>query len=231
MRSTLMLWAIILAGCATTPEPQLPALQPDKAAIGIAIQMRPPLPLGVFDTAGVYFAGANDDGEPDLSKLYATHLASGGRAYALSVPPGRYVAVAAIFKPALTGAQYIVYLPHDLVVESATQADAGRLTFAGRYLVDTTIGVCPGKADPLELRIAEAVSPGVPKCGLLLMAIHETLSNPVVVVGGSAFPLTATYHYGGLSREAHRDDDSRRAFGQAAKADLRGTGWDSTADR
>jgi hypothetical protein len=200
------------------------------AAIGIEVQMRPPLPLGVYDAAGVYFAGTNNDGEPDLSKLYATHLASSGRAYALNVPPGRYVAVAAIFKPPFAP-QYIVYLPRDLVIQSATQADAGRLVFAGRYVVDTMIGVCPDKADPLQVRIAETVSPGVPKCGLLRMAMHQTLTNPVVVIGGSAFPLGGTVHYGGVSREAHRDDDAQRTFVEAAKTDLRGTGWELTPDR
>jgi hypothetical protein len=195
-RLLVLLMSALLLGCETVPPPPDPTAQPGQAAIGIAVAIRPPLPLGSYAAAQIYFARVGDDGEPALEVLYASGYFKDGRAYALNVPPGRYAAVAGAFK--VMGTQYISYFPRAVVTASTVPAAEGRVAFAGRYGLDSTIGVCPDKADALQLRIAEVVSPGVPKCGLLRMALHETFKSGFVVVGGMAFPAgPGTVHYGG----------------------------------
>jgi hypothetical protein len=214
-----------LIGCESIPDAPDPGAKPGQGAIGIEVGIRPPLPIGTYTTQQVYFARVGEQGEPALDALYLTNYFKDGRAYALNLPPGRYVAVAGVFK--VMGDTYISYFPRAMVVGSMSVASEGKLVFGGRHVLDSNVGVCPGKADELQIRIAEVLSPGVPKCGLLRMAIHETFKQGFFVVHGTAIPLgPSTVHYGGVLRETHREDEAARTFLAAASKDLQGRGWD-----
>ena len=232
MKARILVWLlpVLLAACESMPSAPDPAAKPGQGAIGIEITIRPPLPIGAYAAEQVYFARAGQQDEPDFGTVYGTSLFKEGRAYALNVPPGRYVAIAGAFK--VLNSSYISYFPRSMVIDSVALASEGKVTFAGRYVLDSNIGVCPDKADALQIRIAESVSPGVPKCGLLRMAIHDTFKQGFVVIGGSAFALgPGTMHYGGVLRESHHEDAAARAFLEAASKDLKGSGWEVAGAR
>lgn len=195
--------------------------------MGLSVQIRPPLGAA-YSAEKVYFVRTDAQGEPELGTIYASNFRRGERVYLLNMPPGRYAAVAAMFSVRVLGSasDYITYLPRPVIEQSGVDATVGRVAFSGRFVVDVGIGVCPEKADPWQLRIAEVVAPGVPKCGLLKIVLHEIASKPVVVVGGSAFLLgPSTYHYRGIAREAQQDAQARGQFIEAAREDLRDSGW------
>jgi hypothetical protein len=224
-RIFLVLMSAFLVACESIPNAQDLSAKPGQGAIGIEIGVRPPLPIGTYATQQVYFARIGEQGEPMLDALYVTTFFKEGRAYALNIPPGRYAAVAGAFK--VMGDTYVSYFPRSVVNGTLSLASEGKLAFAGHHVLDSNVGVCPDKADELQVRVAEVLSPGVPKCGLLRMAIHETFKHGFVVVHGTAIPLgPSTVHYGGVLREAHRDDAAARAFYTAAAKDLQARGWD-----
>jgi hypothetical protein len=224
-RIALLLMSVVLVACESLPNAPDPSAKPGQGAIGIEVGIRPPLPIGTYATQQVYFARIGEQDEPVLDSLYVTTFFNEGRAYALNVPPGRYAAVAGVFK--VMGDTYISYFPRTVVNRTISLASEGKLAFAGRYVLDSNVGVCPDKADELQIRIAEVLSPGVPKCGLLRMAIHETFKQGFIVIQGTAIALgPSTVHYGGVLREAHRDDAAARTFHDAARKDLQGRGWD-----
>lgn len=225
VRVLMGLMSIFLFGCESIPNTPESTANPGQGAIGIEIRIRPPLPLDTYAVQQVYFASVGENGEPEFDVLYTSSYFKEGRAYALNVPPGRYTAVAGAFK--VMGDTYVSYFPRPMVIGSIALASEGKVAFAGRHLLDSNIGVCPDKADALQIRIAEALSPGVPKCGLLRMAIHETFKQGFVVIQGAAIPLgPSTVHYGGVLRETRRDDETARTFHAAARKDLQGRGWD-----
>jgi hypothetical protein len=86
--------------------------------------------------------------------------------------------------------------------------------------------VCPDSADEAQLRWAEAIAPGVPKCGLFKTLLHEIASHPIMVVGGSAYTLgPSTFHYRGVLRDAARGEPELKALAEKAREDLKDPGW------
>jgi len=80
-----------------------------------------------------------------------------------------------------------------------------KVSYAGRHLPGTGAGVCADKADALQVRAAEAISPAAAKCGFAGMVLHEIGSRPVVIVGGSAFALgPSAYHLRTIARTGSR---------------------------
>ena len=101
-----------------------------------------------------------------------------------------------------------------------------KVSYAGRHLPGTGAGVCADKADALQARAAEAISPAAAKCGLTGMVLHEIASRPVVIVGGSAFALgRSTCHLRAIARTASNEAGDRRAFFTSAQQDLDSAGW------
>ena len=176
----------------------------------------------------VYFARIDASGQLDLSTLYASNFRGGDRVYLLNVPPGRYAALAAVFRVGFIGpaSTYVTYFPSPVIEKSTVEGVERQVSYAGRYVLGTGIGVCGDTADPLQARVAEAISPGPAKCGLTGMVLHALASKPVVIIGGSAFALgPSTYHYRGIERMSSNEEGDRRAFFNGARQELGSAGW------
>lgn len=168
-------------------------------------------------------------GAGEGERLYASNFHREGHVYLLGVPPGRYVAVAALRTESLLGAKdsRFAYFPQSLIDLTEVSVVAGEVSYAGSYVVGIGMpGVCPADADAAQLRHAEMLGPGVPKCGLVRMMLHEMASHPVAVVNGSAFTLGDTvYHHRASLREARRPAADRDEFVARARQDLDAAGW------
>lgn len=198
-----------------------------QAGLGIAVEIQPMVGRA-YSAESVYFARIDEGRQLDLSTLYVSNFRRGERVYLLNVPPGRYAALAAVFRVGFIGpaSTYVTYFPGPVIEKSTVEGVDRQVSYAGRYVLGTGLGVCSDKADPLQARAAEAISPGPAKCGLVGMVLHEITSKPVVIIGGSAFALgPSTYHYRGIERTPSSDTDDRGAFFTSAHQDLGSAGW------
>lgn len=219
---------LALSGCSTEPTTAaLPAADPGRGAIGIQVSIEPMLG-SAYVAQYAYFARVDEQRQRVDNLVYVTTLNRGGRLYLLNVPPGRYQAIAAMFQVGLFGPgdAYVTYFPRDLADATGIEAVAGRLAFAGRVTAKmASIGVCPGEADDLQLRTAETLFPGPPKCGIGRMLLHEIATNSMVI-GGQVYTAGSTvYHYRGAAGPVARQPADEDGFRTQATADLAGSGW------
>lgn len=215
--------ALWLLGCATMPSTPVPAAQPESGGIGIAVRLAPPLGPA-RDGEAVYFVRLDAAGQPADRTIQLSNVSRDGRLYLLNVPPGRYAAVAAHFTT--MGTTYVTYLSQAAIAQTTVEVTAGGFVHAGRLSLDMGMFVCPDSADEAQLRWAEAIAPGVPKCGLVRILLHEIGTHPIMVVGGSAFTLgPSTYHYRGVLREATRSEADLLTLAASAREDLKDGGW------
>jgi hypothetical protein len=199
----------------------------EQAGLGIVVEIQPMMGRA-YSAESVYFARIDDGGQLDLSTLYTSNFRSGERVYLLNVAPGRYAALAAVFRVGFIGqaSTYVTYFPGSVIEKSTVEGAQRRVSYAGRFVLGTGVGVCADKADPEQARAAEAISPGPAKCGLTGMVLHEITSKPVVIIGGSAFALgPSTYHYRGIERTTPNEASDRREFFTGVRQDLGRAGW------
>jgi hypothetical protein len=219
--------ACVLIACSTATPREAPPPVAAQAGLGIVVEIHPMMGAA-YSAESVYFARVDESGQLSLSTLYGSNFRRGDRVYLLNVPPGRYAAVAAVFRVGFIGpaSTYITYFPGSVIERTALEAVQRQVSYAGRYVLGTGIGVCGDKADPLQARVAEAISPGAAKCGLAGMLLHELASKPVVIIGGSAFTLgPSTFHYRGIELGSSNDEGERRAFLNSAQKELSPAGW------
>jgi hypothetical protein len=198
-----------------------------QAGLGIVVEIQPMVGRA-YSAESVFFARIDEGGRLDLSTLYASNFRRGDRVYLLNIPPGRYAALAAVFRVGFIGpaSTYVTYFPGPVIEKSTVEGVERQVSYAGRYVLGTGVGVCGDKADPLQARAAEAISPGPAKCGLAGMVLHEIASKPVVIIGGSAFALgPSTYHYRGIERTSSNEAGDRRDFFNSAQQELGFAGW------
>ncbi len=216
---------LIAAGCATVPAVPK-AENKSSSGIGIAIRLIGLLKIPTYDADVVYFAKACADQERCEETVYASNYAKDGRVYWLNAPPGDYVAIAASFAVLNAPDTYITYFPKKLINLTRVNVEMGKFVYAGNYVFDTSIGVCPGDADETQVYYAERFEPGSPKCGLLKPTLSKIAKLQVIFVGSHAFPIGGhMYHYRGSIHEASRDDSHEKDFLMRAQGDIAEGGW------
>lgn len=226
--TNLMAVSLLSALCAcATPTAGLPS-GPSEALAGIAIAVRFHPPLGpTHDAETVYFVPLDSAGQSIDARLIESNWASDGYVYLLNVPPGQYVAVAGAFK--IMGSTYVTYFSKALSESTRTEARTNNITFSGRYLVSSKIGVCTEAADEVQNRFAQFLAPNEPKCGVLRMALHQIGTHPAVVLSGTLFTLGgSTYHYRGDAMPASTDPESERQSFIQSSSGLQARGWNLT---
>lgn len=231
MRAVLIaLAALIATGCASIATRISSPKDSESAGLVIYLKVRV-LGLATYRVDSVYFVKSCSDSDRncDDSRLITSNYAKEGRVYLLNADPGEYRAVAVAFESGVFGdsSLYFTYLPKSLTNESAVQVQPRHLAYAGSYLVSATSGVCPDTAEPGQLKYAEIIQPGSPKCGVFKTLMHKLGGGDYLIVGGKAYLIgKQTYHYRGTTYENQQNSESMPSFLESAGNDLAGTGWE-----
>lgn len=161
---------LVLSACVTLPPPPGPE-DPQSAAVGISLVMRPPLRLfGLADQKTdmtVYFIRLDDEKEqPDSllrTTLYRSNYTHGNQVYLLNAKPGRYAAVVVFFErtplppPPAPGAppvasgppkEFWTYLSEDVIRHTEVMLPPGAVRYMGDFVIDQTVGI--KKADEAQ---------------------------------------------------------------------------------
>lgn len=219
---------VILCACAAPPVAKRPPEASEGAGVGIDVKIAA-LVFPAAEAQTVYFVRLSDDGKPLDDTLYASNYFLGGRAYLLGVPPGQYAAIAAVYSQTVlaTTDNRVAYFPQPLIDMSIVSSKAGEVAYAGTYVVSITMpGVCPPDADEAQLRYAELMAPGVPKCGLLRILLHDLATRPTIIINSQVYlGGDSTYHHRGTVREAKHSATDGSDFFAKAREDLRDTAW------
>lgn len=224
--------ALSLVGCASTVSPIPPPKDSDSAGLVIDLKVRVS-GLATYRADVVYFVKSCSDVPSRCDDhLITSNYAKEGRVYLLNVPPGEYHAVAAAFESGVFGdtSLYFAYFPSSLVNESSLQVVPRRLVYGGIYLVSASLGVCPESAESSQLKYAEMIEPGTPKCGFFRTLMHKLGSSDYMFVGGKAYSVgKQTYHYHGTTYEKQKVQGGELGSFGAVLNDLVGTGWEGIA--
>lgn len=225
VHALLLSLSLVTAGCATLPA--VPKMEGQaSAAVGIAVKVIGPLKFPTYNADVVYFTKVCADRKQCDTTVYSSNYARDGRVYWLNAPPGNYAAIAASFSVLNAPDVYIVYFPQKLIDLAQVHPEAGKLVYAGDYVLGSSIGVCPGDADDVQLSYAEQFEPGSPKCGLFKSTMGKLAKSQVVFVGAHAYPIGGyKYHYRGAIHEANRDPAHEKNFLMSAREDLADGGW------
>lgn len=207
--------ASVMAGAASAVD------DANGAVVGISVRVRGPMSFPTYDADTVYFVKRCEPGETCDERLHASSHATHGRAYWVDAEPGAYVAVAASFQVLGAPDLYFVYFPSEVIEASLVQAVPGGIAFAGSYVLSTSIGLCADTAEPVQLKYAEQIDLGSPKCGLVKSTLGKLAEGKYVIVGGKALPVGGyLYHYRGLAHTARRGADDEAKFLSQAPRDL-----------
>jgi hypothetical protein len=230
LRGILLVFsALLITGCASIT-PLIPTpIDSESAGLVIDLKVRV-LGLATYRVDSVYFVKSCSDSDKTCNGyLITSNYAKEGRVYLLNAEPGEYRAVAVAFESGVFGdnSLYLTYLPSSLTNESAVQVLPRRLANAGSYLVSATSGVCPDSAESSQLKHAEMIEPGTPKCGIFKTLMHKLGGGDYLIVGGKAYLVgKQTYHYRGTTYEKQQDSKGMSSLLESAAADLVGTGWE-----
>lgn len=206
-RMALVFVALGITACATSMPIPKPAA-PESSGVGIDVSMQ--VPAGFFTKVPDQVLFARVDGVDGIlqQQIIRSNYVNGSRAYLLNARPGTYVAVAALFRGAVSTYSrptiYTTYFSQDLIEQSKVVVKANEVVFAGRYRVEQTTGM--GDADSAQAHYQNVISPGAITTGLMHI-------------------LSGEYHYRGALLERHADPQTRRVFFMAAKQDLSGSPW------
>lgn len=224
-----VLAVVSLTGCASMAPQIPPPHDSDSAGLFIDIKVRVS-GLLTYRADIVYFVkNCLEKSEQCDNRLIASNYAKEGRIYLLNATPGEYRAVAAAFDAGIPGDDnlYFTYFPNSLINSASIQAAPNSLAFAGSYLVSASYGVCPDSAEAIQLKYAELIEPGTPKCGLFKMTMHKLASGDFIFVGGKAYSVgKQTYHYRGTAYEKQDALGGQTDYFESASNDLIGTGWE-----
>jgi hypothetical protein len=220
---------MLLAGCASqsVPVPQPETAQ--SAGVGMELKVRVS-GLATYRADGAFFVRSctTDTRATCKERLTNSNYGKDGRLYLLNAEPGEYRAVAAAFRSGTPGDQslYFAYFPSAMADASKVQVRPGQFVYAGSYRLSAFLGLCPDKAEPAQLKYAEMLEPGTPKCGFFKTLMHKLATGDYLFIGGTAYPVgTQTFHYRGASFEKSAEPTDASNFRNAARRDLSGAGW------
>lgn len=226
---SIVLTALFLTGCVSVSPQVPPPFEPDSAGLVMSLKVRVS-GVATYRADIVYFVkSCPDSNERCDDSLLTSNYSKDGRIYLLNAEPGEYRAVAAAFESGLFGdnSLYFTYFPSSLVNDSATQVHPRHLAFAGSYLVAASLGVCPENAESDQLKYAELIEPGTPKCGFFKTLMHRLGSGDYIFIGGKAYPVgKQTFHYRGLGYEKSQTSEGVSDILESARDDLAGAGWE-----
>ncbi len=125
---------LLFTGC-ITPPPKMESAR--GSVLAISVKIKPPVPINSFAPLYIYFARVDE--KKDLKNqsdllLSNYNYADNYSAYVFNVPPGTYIAVAALYLVSKDDTQ-MVLLPKDLVEKSLTKVEAGGFAYMGTYTV------------------------------------------------------------------------------------------------
>lgn len=224
----IALVAMLLAGCAgqSVPVPRPETAQ--SAGVGMELKVRL-YGLATYRADGAFFVRSCPDASAACEERpIVSNYGKDGRLYLLNVEPGEYRAVAAAFRSGAPGDQslYFAYFPSAMTDASKVQVRPGQFAYAGSYLLSAAPGLCPDKAEPSQLKYAEMIEPGTPKCGFFKTLLHKMATGDYLFIGGTAYPVgTQTFHYRGTTFERRAEPANASKFRNAARSDLTGAGW------
>lgn len=200
---------VCLIGCAPVEKLHpVPAASQGDSLIGIAISLRPLLPLRNYPAEKVYFALVDDNGSLMQNLVLESSFSRSGRVYLANAKPGNYVAVAATFRyKDINGPEflYIIYFSKSVVEASRQKICINSFAFMGSHVLVMKPWWLIG-ADDVQRH-------------------YQKLMFPKDIVG-SLFQYPATHlHFCGEVYSTIHDEESRTVFMGAARSDLAGTDW------
>ena len=185
--------------------------------------------LATYRVDAVYFVKRCPADEACEERLIPSNYAKEGRVYLLNAEPGDYLAVAAAFESGMLGdnSLYFAYFPASLINASATAIRTKGLTYAGRYKLSASHGLCADNTEPGQLKYAQMIEPDSPKCGFWQPLVHKLSKGDFIFIGGKAYSVgQQTFHYRGTSYEVLPNSNDAGAFFEQAQRDLSGAGWE-----
>lgn len=226
----LLAWlALLLGGCATV----LPVPAPhDQESAGLMIEVKVRVSnLATYRADAVYFVKNCVEGVGGQcdERLIASSYAKEGRVYLLNVPPGEYRAVATSFMSGVWGDNglYFAYFPSALAKDSTIRVGPRQLAYLGAFLLSASYGVCSDTAEASQIKYAELIEPGTPKCGWLKTTMHKLGSGDYVFIGGKAYVAgKVTFHYQGGAYEKQNVLPGALGWRSLVRNDLNGSGWE-----
>ena len=228
-RAPLALVLMLLAGCASQSVPVPRPESAQSAGLGLELKIRVS-GLASYRADGAFFVRScpADAGSACEERLTGSNYGKDGRLYLLNAEPGEYRAVAALFRSGAPGDHnlYFAYFPAAMAEAATVQVRPGQIAYAGSYRLSASPGLCPEQAEPAQLKYAEMLEPGTPKCGLLKILRHQLVTGEYQLIGGTAYPVgSQTFHYRGTAFERRAGPSDAEQFRNAASGDLSGAGW------
>ena len=209
-RGALLPAALLLAAAAAAAAkpPPLPAPDPARGALGIAVRYEVPLFHNTEPAFRVFFVRVREEADRLAGEsLVPSTLAKEGQVFLLNARPGRYVAVAASFPhPNGRGAPFNGLFAEGMIPLTETEVRPGEMAFAGAYRVDTSRKAA--QLDAAQLHYFRLVSPESAASGRL------------------GHGLTGEATYLASLQEADRGEEAARKFwSQAAETFAREPAW------
>ena len=224
----VVLVGVLASGCANNPVKIPPPRDAESAGVGIAVTVRIH-GMATYRADTIYFAkGCSKSDDKCAEQLVVSNYSNGGRVYLLNADPGEYKPVAAAFESGMLGDKsiYFAYFPEAMTAASMVIVQKGKFAYAGSYLVPASLGLCPDNAEPSQIKYADLIEPGAPKCGFWKMLMHKLVTGDYLFVGGKAYPTgSQTFHYHGTGYEQIEKPGESPSFFESAKSDLSGAGW------
>lgn len=225
-------WSVILgsfaaAGCASIPPIPLPG-NDQSGGIGVFVKVELS-GLANYRADAVFFAKRCEANTVCDERLLRSNYAKEGRIYLLNAEPGDYVVVAAVVDTGLFGDHYlnITYFSQSLINSSAVPLSGPGLTYGGSYEVAASLGLCPDNAEPVQLKHAQMIEPGTPKCGFWEPYFYRLSHTNLMFIGGKAYPSgnMPPSHFRETGYTSAQNDGDVAEFFARAKEDLAGAGW------
>lgn len=219
---------MLISGCASNPVAVPNPYNSESAGVGVALKVNLSGMI-TYRADTIYFVRGCPDAEENCgSQFVRSNYAKDGRIYLLNAEPGEYMAVAAAVDINVLGdhSVYFVYFPGTLAEKTKIKVRPGRLENAGNYVVSAAYGVCPENAEADQLKHAEMMAPGVPKCGFWNILAYQLATSNYIFIAGKAYTAgTQIFHYRGTGFEELQNAGDPLEFYRNANSDLSGAGW------
>lgn len=203
--------AALLLGSACKSVPPVQPQSDKSAAVGIEIELEPPLSIfGGIPAQTVYFVKVINGELKSKNGFIAATWSNKGRIYIFNADPGEYAAVAAEYKvtqqsqsnsapvgsnvtvTVTTGGTsvYTTFLPRDAIEASRVRVEEGKLAYMGKFTFKMQKGF--ESADEFQKHYAEQMFPGsttssgffsLKYCGSTRSKVSQTDGRPMFING------------------------------------------------
>jgi hypothetical protein len=157
----MVAWSLMVAASGPAHAQRLPPPDPERGTIAVAIDAKPPMKIGKMPAVQVYFANVDAGVDPfGAVDVIPSSYSARNQAYLLNAPAGRYVAVAALLEGVGGNASFqaMAFFSAATISETEVSVVPGRISFMGRFLVQTSTKVA--EADAAQSHYYRLLSPG-----------------------------------------------------------------------